>query len=209
MPHPTSIAWMLGPPGPQPDSSWRDSRMAYRRKPGAFGISVGGGAAMSRNAPTAACRSFYTWARSSLARSVDQRISASAAAAMVQQRPKLPLEFLFISSMPRYNTRYVTFFDVFKVVSKVSMTTTLHLDKDLSPGTAPPIKEGTFGHRNSVSSRTLGRLAARPAACSGRAPHVLMVVEDPLEKGEREKSVRGRDVDPNAIEREPANETSI
>ena len=71
LPHPTSIAWMLGPPGPQPDSSWRDSSMAYRRKPSAFGISVGGGAAMSRNAPTAAaCRSFYTWARSSLARSV-------------------------------------------------------------------------------------------------------------------------------------------
>ena len=38
----------------------------------------------------------------------------------------------------------------------------------------------------------------------------MMVVEDPLEKGEREKSVRGRDdVDPNAIEREPANETSM
>ena len=100
-------------------------------------------------------------------------------------------------------TRYVTFFDVFKVVSKVSMTTTLHLDKDLSPGTAPPIKEGTFGHRNSVSSRSPGR---RPLL---RAPHVLMVV-DPLEKGEREKSVRGRDdVDPNAIEREAANETSM
>ena len=46
---------------------------------------------------------FVLYMGSLLARSVDQRISASAAAAaMVQQRPKLPLEFLFISSMPRY-----------------------------------------------------------------------------------------------------------
>ena len=64
-----------------------------------------------------AVRSIHGLAPRSLGRSVDQRISASAAAAMVQQRPKLPLEFLFISSMP--SNKICHFFDVFKVVSKV------------------------------------------------------------------------------------------
>ena len=117
LPHPTSIAWMLGPPGPQPDSSWRDSRMAYRRKPSAFGISVGGGAAMSRNAPTAACRSFYTWARSSLGRSTSASVPRRRRRRWSSRGPSCRSNSY--SYPPCLVTRYVTFFDVFKVVSKV------------------------------------------------------------------------------------------